>query len=77
MDIALLTGWRGRGLGRELMEDAMQAARDSGRFVSLHVEQDNPARQLYLRLGFADIRDVSFYRLMHWHPDNASMESVR
>ena len=36
--------------------------------VSLHVEDDNPARRLYDRLGFVEIAEVTFYKLMHWIP---------
>jgi predicted GNAT family acetyltransferase len=45
-----------------------EAAR-SNRFVSLHVEEDNPARRLYQRLGFRDAGEVTFYKLMHWVPE--------
>lgn len=77
MDIAMLPAWRSRGIGRRLMEDAMTAARERGAFVSLHVERDNPARQLYLRLGFRDIEEVGFYILMHWHPEDGAAPGVR
>ncbi len=77
MDIALLPEWRGRRIGRRLMEDALAAATERGAFVSLHVERDNPARQLYQRLGFRDIEEVSFYMLMHWHPEHGAAPGVR
>ena len=68
MDIALLTANRNRGIGRVLVEDILHQASAQGKFVSLHVEQENPARRLYERLGFQAVADVSFYKLMHWHP---------
>lgn len=68
MDIALLPEHRGQGIGGALMGEVMDEARESGRFVSLHVEEHNPARRLYQRLGFVDAGEVTFYKLMHWVP---------
>lgn len=42
---------RGKGLGRLLMERAIDAARGD---IALHVEPDNPARKLYEKLGFTN-----------------------
>ena len=68
MDIALLPQYRNQGIGRALMQDVLDEARDTGKFVSLHVEEVNPARRLYERMGFLVKGDVSFYKLMHWIP---------
>ncbi len=40
---------RGRGVGKILMEKAIEAARGD---IALHVEPDNPACRLYERIGF-------------------------
>lgn len=42
---------RGRGIGRKLIDNALE--RCSGG-VKLHVEEQNPARNLYARLGFEE-----------------------
>lgn len=68
MDIALLPPHRGHGIGGALMRAVMDEARDSRRFVSLHVEEHNRARRLYAQLGFVDAGEVTFYKLMHWVP---------
>jgi ribosomal-protein-alanine N-acetyltransferase len=47
--IAVHQDQRGKGLGRALMEHAIQRAKGH---VALHVEPDNPARFLYEKLGF-------------------------
>jgi ribosomal protein S18 acetylase RimI-like enzyme len=68
MDIALLPECRNQGIGGSLCEALLDEARDERRVVSLHVEDDNPAKRLYERLGFRDVAEVTFYRLMHWVP---------
>lgn len=68
VDIALLPEWRGRGVGRELIE-RIQA---EGREVSIHVERFNPAQRLYARLGFVAEEAGPVYVLMRWTPPAAS-----
>ena len=41
--------WRGQGIGRLLIQRALEACDGD---VKLHVEPDNPAHELYRRLGF-------------------------
>jgi pimeloyl-ACP methyl ester carboxylesterase/ribosomal protein S18 acetylase RimI-like enzyme len=51
--IATVPGLRGRGLGRALLEELIDAAARAGvPALSLSVRRDNPARHLYARLGF-------------------------
>jgi ribosomal protein S18 acetylase RimI-like enzyme len=52
VDIALIPEWRGRGLGSTLLKELMREGDAAGKPVSIHVEQYNPARRLYERLGF-------------------------
>lgn len=68
VDIGLLTAWRGRGLGSALLTAVQDEARAEGKLVSIHVEQENPARRLYQRLGFRDISMTGPYWLMQWQP---------
>jgi ribosomal protein S18 acetylase RimI-like enzyme len=69
MDIALAPSFRGRGIGTGLLEELIQEARSSGRSLSIHVEQQNPARSLYDRLGFVPVGEHGIYVLMQWPPD--------
>jgi ribosomal protein S18 acetylase RimI-like enzyme len=66
VDIALLPGFRGAGLGRRLLEQLMQEAATSGRKLSMHVEIHNRAAELYSRLGFEVVAERGVYRLMEW-----------
>lgn len=66
MDIALLPDYRNRGIGHSLIDGVLQEAAASQKLVSLHVEDANPAKRLYERMGFVVVGDVSFYKLMHW-----------
>jgi ribosomal protein S18 acetylase RimI-like enzyme len=66
MDIAILTPWRGRGIGSSLLREILARAADSARIVTLHVEHQNPARRLYDRLGFRTVADEGVYLRLEW-----------
>ncbi|MDE1149912.1 MAG: GNAT family N-acetyltransferase [Azospirillaceae bacterium] len=67
VEIGLVPEWRGRGLGGALLSWVRDLVRAGGyALCSIHVEQSNPARRLYQRLGFTDVEEVGPYMLMHW-----------
>jgi ribosomal protein S18 acetylase RimI-like enzyme len=68
MDIALLPEHRGRGIGSALLHDLFAEAAAAGKRVTVHVEEYNPARRLYERLGFKKIGEHGVYHLMEWRP---------
>lgn len=49
--IAVHKNARGKGLGKEIMQKAIDLADGD---IALHVEKDNPARFLYEKLGFTN-----------------------
>lgn len=68
VDIALLPQFRGAGLGTRLLRDILREGEESGRPVRIYVENFNPARHLYDRLGFQHVDTNGVYHLMKWTP---------
>lgn len=65
IDIALLPGFRGKGIGTAILKNTFEKATDLGKSVTIHVEYNNPAMRLYERLGFRKIGEFnSVYYLM-------------
>ncbi|MEA3033046.1 MAG: hypothetical protein QOH86_1062 [Sphingomonadales bacterium] len=72
VDITIGPEARGEGIGAAILEDLFDLARPTGKRVSIHVEKNNPARRLYLRMGFVMVEDQGVYDLMAWEPAAAS-----
>ncbi|MEA3009709.1 MAG: hypothetical protein QOJ91_1401 [Sphingomonadales bacterium] len=68
IDIALLPEGRGFGVGGAILADLQEMAAAAGKALSIHVERNNPAMSLYLRLGFAKVDEHGIYDLMEWRP---------
>jgi ribosomal protein S18 acetylase RimI-like enzyme len=68
VDIALLPQFRGSGLGTRLMREILQEGEERGKPVTIYVENFNPARHLYDRLGFQHVETNGIYHLMKWMP---------
>ena len=66
VDIALLPEHRDKGIGGGIMQDLLDEAAKAGKLVRIHVERNNPAMQLYDRLGFQKVGDTGVYFLMEW-----------
>lgn len=60
-----------RGLGTAILRDLQSRARQTGRFVKLHVLRVSRAAALYQRLGFAITEQTDTHLLMQWHPQQA------
>lgn len=60
LSVALFPAYRGQGVGTELLNHYLEAARKTHQAVSLSVSPNNPARRLYERLGFGvvDVRST-------------------
>jgi ribosomal protein S18 acetylase RimI-like enzyme len=74
IDIALMPEHRGAGIGTKFLRELQAEAKAAGKPLSIHVEQFNPARRLYERLGFKQVEEKGVYLLMEWRADGASHE---
>lgn len=68
VDISFVPEWCGQGVGTALLKAVLAEAAVSGAKVTLHVEQQNPARGLYRRLGFREMDSNGPYCLMVREP---------
>ena len=62
-NVAVLPDWRGRGIGRQLMEAGIELVRhNGGDWIALQVRTDNDiAHNLYKALGFADTGEIVYF----------------
>lgn len=63
MDIALLKAWRRQGIAAALLRDLIRESEEKQAPLTLHVEFNNPVREYYARLGFAqgELRGVYYF----------------
>ena len=66
VDIALLTEFRGRGIGSILLRRLLDEGAAAGKRVVLSVYKFNPAMRLYERLGFFKVAEDGLYVQMQW-----------
>jgi GNAT superfamily N-acetyltransferase len=57
-DIQIECEYRGRGIGTKLIAEAIELAIIANKPIRLRVLKGNPARELYLRLGFREILEL-------------------
>ncbi|MGX5831541.1 GNAT family N-acetyltransferase [Mesorhizobium sp. 43Arga] len=68
IDIAFLPEHRRKGYGSALLRDLIGEAWLAGKSASIYVEKNNPARRLYVELGFKVVEDKGVYDLMACAP---------
>jgi ribosomal protein S18 acetylase RimI-like enzyme len=66
VDIALLTEFRGRGIGSILLRGLLNEGAAAGKRVMLSVYKFNPAMRLYERFGFFKVAEDGLYVQMQW-----------
>lgn len=67
LDITLLPGTRGRGVGSQIIQELMKEAADQDKSLSIYVESFNRSLDLFQRLGFAKADDNGASWLMVWN----------
>ena len=77
IDIALLPGWRGLGIGSRLLAGLVVEAEQSGERIRLHVEKGNAALRFYLRHRFQVVGETGFHLEMVRCPSSAGTVSPR
>ena len=75
LDIALLPYWRSQGIGGKCLQRLVHEVSQKGHELTIQVEQDNPARGLYDRLGFQSVGPQrGLHQLMAWrNPADATL----
>lgn len=68
VDIAILPNYRNLGIGSKILKTILNEASEKKIHVRIHVEKNNPAMNLYKRLGFCDIEDKGVYLLLERAP---------
>ena len=76
LDIALVPGWRNRGLGTQLLRRLQADAAAHGRTVVLMVEPGSPAERLYRRLGFRLRTDGELHRELTWEAESVGAAAL-
>jgi GNAT superfamily N-acetyltransferase len=57
-DIQIDSAYRGQGIGTQLIKTVIQSANIANKPVRLRVLKGNPAKELYLRLGFQEVETL-------------------
>lgn len=68
VDIALLSEYRGHGVGTQLLRELISQCNKDGVPLRLQVLKNNPARRLYERLGFVTTGEDGMYYEMARKP---------
>ena len=66
IDITLLSQHRNAGIGTPLIRELMEEAERTGKAVNIWVEEYNPSRSLFSRLGFSKVHEEGFNWLLEY-----------
>ena len=74
IQIHLRQDFRSAGIGSRIIRNLMRDAGNKNKAVSLFVFSNNPARQLYKRLGFEIVSENAEKLLMRWNLNQSGPE---
>lgn len=66
LDVTLLERHRGAGIGKALMRELMDEAERNGQALNIWVEEYNPSRNLFERLGFSKVHEEGINYLLEY-----------
>jgi ribosomal protein S18 acetylase RimI-like enzyme len=66
VDITLVPGQLGKGLGTRLLQGLQEEAASTRKTLTIHVEKFNPALRLYQWLGFEVVEERGAYLFLRW-----------
>lgn len=69
IDLSILPGWRGRGIGSDILRGLLHEAQGGKVPARLHAVEGSRAQAMYLRLGFRPTHRNGHYIAMEWQPD--------
>jgi ribosomal protein S18 acetylase RimI-like enzyme len=75
VDITVLPQFRGKGIGKYLLQQLIERSNKTQKKLSLHVEPSNPVLKLYQRLGFIYIKNNGRHYYMEREPGISSNSS--
>ena len=70
VDIIILPGFRNRGIGSAILKQLAEEADQKNKILTMHVEKQNPAVDLYVRFGFERIKEEGTHFYMERKPAN-------
>ena len=70
LDITILPKFRNAGIGTALLKEIIDEATASNWATQIYVENFNPSRRLFERLGFSKVGEDGFNLLLEWRPLN-------
>lgn len=74
VDFTLVSQRRNAGVGSFLLRRLLQEAATAGKAVRIYVEDFNPSRRLFERMGFAPVDKQGIHLLMQWTPHDGAAD---
>ena len=68
LDITVLSEHRNGGIGSFVLRQVMDEAARAGKPVTIYIENFNPSRRLFSRLGFEQVEEKGFHLLLKKSP---------
>ena len=69
-EIQIIKDYQKKGIGTRLIQSIMQQAQANNKILWLKVIKGNPAKKLYERLGFTEVRKSLHHAIMVKQPEN-------